>query len=43
MPEALKLADVRIVGDTQELDLVVLEKSYRVRLPLAGASPHRSS
>ncbi|MCA0202424.1 MAG: UDP-N-acetylmuramoyl-L-alanyl-D-glutamate--2,6-diaminopimelate ligase [Proteobacteria bacterium] len=34
--ETLRLAGVTIDGDAQVLDLIVLEKSYRVRLPLAG-------
>lgn len=35
--ETLRLAGVTIEGDAQVLDLIVLEKSYRVRLPLAGS------
>jgi UDP-N-acetylmuramoyl-L-alanyl-D-glutamate--2,6-diaminopimelate ligase len=34
---ALRLEGAKIEGASQILDLVVLEKSYRVRLPLAGA------
>ena len=34
---ALQLVNTTIDGASQVLDLVVLEKSYRVRLPLAGA------
>ncbi|MGE4061875.1 MAG: UDP-N-acetylmuramoyl-L-alanyl-D-glutamate--2,6-diaminopimelate ligase [Rhodospirillaceae bacterium] len=35
--DALRLVGVSVEGDAQVLDLVVLEKSYRVRLPLAGS------
>jgi UDP-N-acetylmuramoyl-L-alanyl-D-glutamate--2,6-diaminopimelate ligase len=34
---ALKLAGARISSDAQDLDLIVLDKTCRVRLPLAGA------
>jgi len=33
----LRLAGLTVEADAQVLDLVVLEKSYRVRLPLAGS------
>ncbi len=33
---ALKLVNATIDGDSQILDLIVMEKTYRVRLPLAG-------
>lgn len=35
--ETLRLDSVTVTGDAQELELVALEKTYRVRLPLAGA------
>ncbi|MGE3333204.1 MAG: UDP-N-acetylmuramoyl-L-alanyl-D-glutamate--2,6-diaminopimelate ligase [Rhodospirillaceae bacterium] len=34
--ETLRLTGVTIEGDAQILDLIALEKNYRVRLPLAG-------
>lgn len=35
--EALRLESRAVAGDAQVLDLLVMGKSYRVRLPLAGA------